>query len=352
MSFHPQTPQSPSQLSPGISDPASSMNTSLTSITTALPTPAHSVNGSASQPSDMSHDVVMGDDPSQKRKRSIDDSGERDEKKAHFEGNRLGIEDLHLDVGEKYLLCQTPHRSQRYPHVTEDLFELFGLTDIAAEVAREKPNGEKNALRKTYKGHIKRLGVMGRFEPIEKDWEEPKETASDDQEQDDAAAQAKKLEPPYFGFGKITTQHDADFWRGRNHLMSGWTREAKAAEHRAVAMAKGVIPVKVWDSSILGDITPAGADAKQGTGSKTAPGTPLGVHGVAGSKPKPIVGGVPAPGGVRPQRINKKRGYGDSSFDGYGDGFPDDGYSTGDGEGGSQKRRKKVRLVSPDDSSY
>jgi hypothetical protein len=55
----------------------------------------------------MSHDVVMGDDPSQKRKRSIDDHGERDEKKAHFEGSRLGIEDLHLDVGEKYLLCQT-----------------------------------------------------------------------------------------------------------------------------------------------------------------------------------------------------------------------------------------------------
>lgn len=62
----------------------------------------------------MSHDVVMGDDPSQKRKRSIDDSGERDEKKAHFEGSRLGIEDLHLDVGEKYLLCQT-RKAPSYP---------------------------------------------------------------------------------------------------------------------------------------------------------------------------------------------------------------------------------------------
>lgn len=121
--------------------------------------------------------------------------------------------------------------------------------------------------------------------------------------------------------------------------MSGWTREAKAAEHRAVAMAKGAIPVKVWDSSVLGDITPAAVDAKQGTGSKTAPGTPLGAHGAAGPKPKPV-GGVPVPGAVRPQRINKKRGYGDSSFDGYD--FPDDGYSTGDGEGGSQKRRKKA----------
>lgn len=240
------------------------------------------------------------------------------------------------------------HRSQSFPNVTEDLFELFGLTDIAAEVAREKPNGEKNALRKTYKGHIKRLGVMGRFEPVEKDWEEPKETPADEQQDgDESAMQAKKLEPPYFGFGKITTQHDADFWRGRQHLMSGWTREAKAAEHRAVAMAKGAIPVKIWDSSVLGDMTPAGADAKQGAGTKTAPGTPLGAHGAAaGSKPK-LVGGVQAPGVVRPQRVNKKRGYGDSSFDGYGDGFLDDGYSTGDGEGG-QKRRKKVRVASPD----
>ena len=62
MSFHPQTPQSPSQLSPGISDPASSMNTSLTSITT-LPTPAHSVNGSGSQPPDMSPTFPWATEP-------------------------------------------------------------------------------------------------------------------------------------------------------------------------------------------------------------------------------------------------------------------------------------------------
>lgn len=123
--------------------------------------------------------------------------------------------------------------------------------------------------------------------------------------------------------------------------MNGWTREAKAAESRAVAMAKGAVPVKVWDSSVLGDISPANADpSKQGANSKTAPGTPLGAHGAAGLKSKQPT--TQAPGVPRPQRANKKRGYGDSSFEGYGDGFPDDGYSTGDGEGGSQKRRKKV----------
>lgn len=83
-----------------------SMTSSMTSITTALPTPAHSVNGS-SLPSEMAHDIVMGEDSPQKRKRATDDLGERDQKKVQIEDRRLGIENLHLDVGEKYLLCRT-----------------------------------------------------------------------------------------------------------------------------------------------------------------------------------------------------------------------------------------------------
>lgn len=49
----------------------------------------------------------MSDDSPHKRKRSLDDTGDRDQKKMHLEDSRLGIEDLHLDVGEKYLLCKT-----------------------------------------------------------------------------------------------------------------------------------------------------------------------------------------------------------------------------------------------------
>lgn len=106
MSFHPQTPQSPSQLSSGTSEPvlsvATSMTTTATTTASTLPTPAHSVNGSASH-----HDVVMADDSPHKRKRSVDDGGGRELKKVHVEESKLGIEDLHLDVGKKYLLCQT-----------------------------------------------------------------------------------------------------------------------------------------------------------------------------------------------------------------------------------------------------
>ncbi len=44
---------------------------------------------------------------SNKRKRDIEDLGERDMKKVHTETSRLSIEDLHLDVGAKYLICRT-----------------------------------------------------------------------------------------------------------------------------------------------------------------------------------------------------------------------------------------------------
>lgn len=69
----------------------------------ALPTPAHSVSSSSSQ-----LDIIMSDESPFKRKRSLDDMGDRDrdQKKMHLEGSAIGIEDLHLDVGEKYLLCQ------------------------------------------------------------------------------------------------------------------------------------------------------------------------------------------------------------------------------------------------------
>lgn len=103
MSFHPTTPQSPSQVSvptPSDATAAHSLASSMTQATT-LPTPAHSVNGSASQ-----QDVAMADESPNKRKRTLEDDGDRDAKKVHLGDVRLDIDDLHIDVGEKYLLCQ------------------------------------------------------------------------------------------------------------------------------------------------------------------------------------------------------------------------------------------------------
>jgi hypothetical protein len=44
---------------------------------------------------------------SNKRKREVEDNGDQEQKKVHVEDRRLGIEDLHLDVGKIYLLCRT-----------------------------------------------------------------------------------------------------------------------------------------------------------------------------------------------------------------------------------------------------
>lgn len=135
MSFHPQTPQSPSQFSPITSDPLSgtsnaSVVTTTNSINTnvhgggsfssasaatpsTLPTPAHSVNGSGSGfgSADAVHGMSPGSaDSPHKRKRQLDDAGDHGHgsKKVHMEGQqRLDFEALHQDVGEKYLVCNT-----------------------------------------------------------------------------------------------------------------------------------------------------------------------------------------------------------------------------------------------------
>jgi hypothetical protein len=52
-------------------------------------------------------DASHVDEPSNKRKRDLEDHGDREQKKVHVEDSRISIKDLHLDVGQKYLLCRT-----------------------------------------------------------------------------------------------------------------------------------------------------------------------------------------------------------------------------------------------------
>jgi hypothetical protein len=110
-SDHPQTPQSPSTASFSAADLPRKQSTS-PRISHSLPTPAHSINDSMSSTSDttleaaMLHDALH-EEVSNKRKRDVEDNGDRDQKKVHVEDSRASIDDLHLDVGEKYLLCRT-----------------------------------------------------------------------------------------------------------------------------------------------------------------------------------------------------------------------------------------------------
>ncbi|KAH7318517.1 Rox3 mediator complex subunit-domain-containing protein [Stachybotrys elegans] len=323
MSFHPQTPQSPSQFSPGTSSEQASTNLSTSMASTAtLPTPAHSVSGASYQP-----ESAMTDDTPNKRKRSVEDVGDREgnQKKPHLEERKLGIDDLHCDVGIKHLLCQTPH-PESLPRTSEDLYEAFNLTGLAAEVAREKPNGEKNALRKTYKGHIKRLGVAGHFDVQKKKEGTMSEFLS--------MVSAPELE---------WNVHEV---KGRE-ITDGLSEITLSSLARALTMSKGPIPKTVWDTSVLGDLSPAGGDGSKSSSMKpTAPGTPLSSASASMNRPKPQGAQMQGHDPTRPRRNIKKRAYGDNSYEGYSETYADEdtgmdtGYSTGEGEGG-QKRRKK-----------
>lgn len=319
MSFHPQTPQSPANFSPSTVD--LSAQSTATSFTTALPTPAHSVNGS-NMPSDSTYDVTMGDESPYKRKREHGDTGEQDssQKRVHMDDGIPSIKEIHEDVGPKYLLLQKTWEPTA-PLLSEDLFDIYGLNGIAGEVARVLPDGTKNALRKTYKGQIKKLGLTGHFDSVKKDQHDP-----------DGFLRMIDLAP---------LEWEVNFVKGKE-VGDGFRPEAQRALTKATTMARGPISKDKWDSSVLADF--AGGSKGSSSAKITAPGTPLNpaLSGVARTKAQ----GVAAQDAARPRRANKKRSYGDSSFEGYGEGYLDDetgaetGYSTGEGEG--TKRRKKV----------
>ena len=203
--------------------------------------------------------------------------------------------------------------------MTTDLFELYGLEEIAASVARVDDNGQKKKVRKTYKNYMR--GLTGAFEPVKKD----------------------EGSPDSMLFMMQLPQEEWDAKTGRTaHVEKGLTDEALANLGKAMMMTRGVIPKSVWNPNVLGELTSTPAAAA----TKAAP------NGV--KRPAPVSSAVPGLRAVkeeaaRPQRNKKQRNYGDSSFEGYGEGFVDDdlqdgGYSGGDGDDtpGARKRLKKV----------
>lgn len=264
----------------------------------------------------------MGGDSPQKRKRDQADHGEQArEKRVHIDDGIPSIEAIHEDVGEKYLLGKRTWKPTR-PLLSDDLFDLYNLTDIAADVARVRPDGSKNGLRKTYKGQIKKFGLTGHFDAVKKEYT-------------DELSLLQMLDCP------------EDVWevnlvKGKE-IGDGFRPAVKQALPRATTMARGPISRSKWDSSVLaefaGDKPAKGVPSAKPTA--TAPGTPL--NPALGLQRSKTQGAVPRTAN-RALRDKAKRSYNDGSFEGY-EGFDDDtgldtGYSTGEGE--SKKRRKKV----------
>jgi hypothetical protein len=201
------------------------------------------------------------------------------------------------------------------------------LNDIASQVARTLPNGEKNKLRKTYKGKIKELGLNGKFDVEVREDDAP----------DSLLAMLRQPEEEW------AIQN-----RQGKEIENGFGAAVRSSLPIAMTMAKGAIPKSSWDSSVLGEL-----DLPE-TKVSTAPVATKPVATV--TLQKSTSGNIPVAQPrsakidiARPKRNVKKRGYEESSFEGYGEGYVDDdmadaGYSTGEGDdrGISQKRRKKV----------
>jgi hypothetical protein len=208
------------------------------------------------------------------------------------------------------------------------------LNAIAASVARVLPNGEKNGLRKTYKGKIKELGISGKFDVT-----------------------VQTFEPgasPLLRLARAPEQDWAVHERQGREVERGLSANARSALPAACTMAKGVIPKQMWDCSVLGelDLTDKKPSKPRGVeNTATYRATSAQAAGRIKSVNSPMPVSSPGYGEERrPKRVVKKRTYDDSSFEGYGEGFVDDdlgagAYDDGEEERGSGKRRKKV---SPD----
>lgn len=200
------------------------------------------------------------------------------------------------------------------------MYALYTLEDLAKSVARTNPDGSKAVkLRKTYKNHIKEHGVSGAFDSVKKEMDAPD------------TLMAMMLAPE--------EEWDAQFTRGKE-VSKGLPENVMASMGKAFTMARGIIPKTSWNSAVLGELNaPAQAESLKAmqNGSKT----PI--------PQNPNIARTAKADVARPRRSAQKRTYGDSSYEGYGEGYVDDdaqetGYSTGDGEdrSGSRKRPKKV----------
>lgn len=180
-------------------------------------------------------------------------------------------------------------------------------------------------MRKTYKGKIKDLGLSGKFDVAVREEDHPDT------------------------FLSLVRQPEEE-WLVQNRqgqeIENGLPLLVRSSLEKAMTMSKGSIPQSLWESAVLGELDmPETKTSVAPAPTKSSAAAAL-QKGSNSSASQSRAGKVEV---ARPKRNVKKRGYEESSYEGYGEGYVDDdivdaGYSTGDGDdrGMSQKRRKKV----------
>ena len=205
-------------------------------------------------------------------------------------------------------------------HPNENLIEKFGLTAVAASMARKDPvTGEKiNKLRKSYEGKIKELKIAG-----EKN---------------------KSNSKPGELLDELLYWPDEEWYSQKVH---GKEMETLLSEDmmqkldKALQMAPGKMP-KAQESkfrTMVGDGTDKSKPAING------PVKPIPAMQAKPGKTSLSAAPSPAMRATRPERTGAKRSYDDTAFKGYGEGYADDGDSTG-AEGSGNSAKKKRRKVS------
>ncbi|KAF2793039.1 Rox3-domain-containing protein [Melanomma pulvis-pyrius CBS 109.77] len=341
---HPNTPTSPpytsmssrpngrsattavaplSEMTPPSSVTISQQNSQLSaSATNPLPFPGPALAGTAgvalSLTIDSDGDAMMAD--------SQDDGAMRPSEHRQSNHNRQGkgVVAAADGVSGKALFnsCQSSHEVSR-PHGSQNLFELYGLNDLARSVARNDPNtGEKiNKLRKSYEGHIKAMQISGKPKAVKLDGAFTELLAFPEEEYEIQKVAGKEMN------------------KALNTEQTGLNPDFDALLTKAfTAMGPGPLPpseTQRYRAYLGTDEVSKAKVAPEGIPNRTMPPrstTPLPGNSSATSQ-RP-----------RPERAGAKRTYTDISFQGYGEGFTDDGFadSTGgedNGQGGIKKRR-------------
>lgn len=344
---HPNTPTSPPYPSmsslpngrpaptahpaPAVMTPPSSVHMSQTlsqsgpSATTAhpFPTPASTAALSSSLNLDSDGDLQMedsqGDDAVRLRGHRLTNHNRQNRVIFADEGGVAAAKGI--SGSQLFKHCQSTHEPSR-PHTSQNLFELYGLNNLAKTVARTDPvTGEKiNKLRKSYEGHIKALQIAGKPKASKMEWKFTQLYAIPDQDYYLSTVSGKEITKAIDPQGGLS----ADFSDLLNGAIGGMgpgpLPAADANKYRAYLGTDETVKAK------------APTEGPPQRGAVSAAATPNPHASSAASRL------------ARPERAGSKRQYTDTSFQGYGEGYNDDFAESTGGEdnGGMAAKRRKL----------
>ena len=210
------------------------------------------------------------------------------------------------------------------PHPSQNLLELYDLSVIQQRVARLDPAGNKIKLRKSYASKVKNLGLEGLNKAAPNQME--LQGLVDPLWSTEVDTGLTMWDQRWQEFKLGDANGENDLLGKLNSALQLQPGRLPKAEHEQWKKTLGLD-----EAAIVAKSAGVPKDAKQATTNahlaRTAPATAL--RSSAPSSPR---------NGVRSVRTGKKRSYGDSSFEGYGEGFEDDVYST-DGVDDTGRRR-------------